>query len=599
LSREWDERLLDAAQRGDLEDAENALDMGASAAAHDDERRSALWLGLEDARYRELRAMQWTRLLKGADPEMCPEDGATPLINACTKGWSSVVRELVQMGADAARVHRGEEAVNALFKSGLDDEELAELLELLLEAGADPSASGGPRGRTPLHAAIARSREACVRRLLAAGADPNALDDDGDTPFSLAAARWRGDLCEALVRAGARASDDELRRAQFLDRCRREAWADAAPLAADIVAAFPEDAELAVPASQSLVFTGDVSRGAELALGAIGRTFSDRLLARVMMATAQTGSREEIIDVWHRYKDRLDPEKVDPHVIANAIAGYGALGDFTGAVEELEPWWTANTAGGDKGMLAFNVACVYAQVGRLDDGLQSALKARRAGYTVERLEADEDMAPLVAHPAWALLVRGRTRDGVALRSGEDLVELYIDGLTVTEARGDARERTAHEDDRAAAMAYSERLRALESLGYARAEPPGVEDWVEVLVRALAGVRARQAVGELGTVGALIVEWDWGDGDEEELWIAAFDYDDVEEASQRFSAYTYSDGALTEDTDAAPALFSESAYAAAVSRAVERGALDGLSRRSPFFVVVQEHDAGIEYSARLD
>ncbi|XP_047163362.1 E3 ubiquitin-protein ligase KEG [Vigna umbellata] len=100
------------------------------------------------------------------------------------------------------------------------EKEGRELVQILLAAGADPSAQDSQNGRTalhtaamtndvdlvqvilaagvdvnirnvhnsiPLHLALARGAKACVGLLLAAGADYNLQDDDGDNAFHIAA----------------------------------------------------------------------------------------------------------------------------------------------------------------------------------------------------------------------------------------------------------------------------------------------------------------------------------------------------------------------------------------------------------------------------
>ena len=73
-----------------------------------------------------------------------------------------------------------------------------ELVEMLLDAGADPDGRNG-RGETPLHAAAnadARKAVAVARALLARGAHIDATDELGETPVHRAAERDTAELLE-------------------------------------------------------------------------------------------------------------------------------------------------------------------------------------------------------------------------------------------------------------------------------------------------------------------------------------------------------------------------------------------------------------------
>jgi cytohesin len=77
----------------------------------------------------------------------------------------------------------------------------AEMVRLLLEAGADASVSG-PRGMTPLGDAARNARHELVGLLLEAGADPNAPGLMGRSPLRWAVQRGHADVVTSLLEAG-------------------------------------------------------------------------------------------------------------------------------------------------------------------------------------------------------------------------------------------------------------------------------------------------------------------------------------------------------------------------------------------------------------
>ena len=155
-------------------------------------------------------------------------NGATPLLIAAHANNAALVKLLLSTGA---RVDHAPYDVTPLFEAASVG--AAECVAALLAAQADlqvcyPHAvlkafpgfrgSEAAAGFTALHAAAlvadASVGGACMAALLAAGADPNAASEAGDTPLHLVARVGAEDATRALLAAGADALAPTLRRLQ-------------------------------------------------------------------------------------------------------------------------------------------------------------------------------------------------------------------------------------------------------------------------------------------------------------------------------------------------------------------------------------------------
>lgn len=179
-------------------------------------------------------------LEKGADPNLTGSNTETPLFVASSRRYSKAVNLLLQHSANpniqcTLHGHRGSKYINApLYAVSTFGD--VELLELLLQNGADPNARGGyyssalivasvhgfataalvllkhgadPNSRCdkydngPLYAASCRGHAAVVKVLLDNGADPSAIG--GKYGNALFAASVLGDVevVDLLLKAGA------------------------------------------------------------------------------------------------------------------------------------------------------------------------------------------------------------------------------------------------------------------------------------------------------------------------------------------------------------------------------------------------------------
>lgn len=173
-----------------------------------------------------------TLLSAGATLNSRNRHGDSPLHVAASAGTSAIVGMLVDAGAEVdigseckvgdRPVHRAARSDNqgtitALINAGADIDASdacqrtaihyaarrgsKECIGVLLAAGADVNGDG--RGPTPLHDACGCSQLASVKELIDAGADVDAVNQDGSTPLHWAARHGTPDIIAMLVSAGA------------------------------------------------------------------------------------------------------------------------------------------------------------------------------------------------------------------------------------------------------------------------------------------------------------------------------------------------------------------------------------------------------------
>ena len=142
------------------------------------------------------------RLLNGdrALVNVLAADGFYPLGLAAYFGHSAIVEFLLKNGADVKLAARNAQKVTALHAGASRGG--AEIVKMLLEAGADPNVEQ-ERGFVPLHSAAANGNVAVVELLLNHGARANAKADDGKTPVDMAAEQGHEDLADMLRNAQA------------------------------------------------------------------------------------------------------------------------------------------------------------------------------------------------------------------------------------------------------------------------------------------------------------------------------------------------------------------------------------------------------------
>jgi ankyrin repeat protein len=193
-----DRRVLEAAERRDLEAVRTLVKARASVAERDADGTTALhW-----AVHWDSGEMIDLLLEAKADANTTNDLGVFPLHLACANGSGGAVERLLAAGANPrASLASGETALMTCARTGS-----AAAVAALLGRGADPNAreSGG---QTALMWAAADKRAEVVRILVDKGADVKARSSGGFTPLLFAARSGDVDSATILADAGADVND--------------------------------------------------------------------------------------------------------------------------------------------------------------------------------------------------------------------------------------------------------------------------------------------------------------------------------------------------------------------------------------------------------
>ncbi|MCB1173836.1 MAG: ankyrin repeat domain-containing protein [Leptospiraceae bacterium] len=197
-------KLLNAANKGDEDAIEEALAKGANINYQTDRGHTALMFSVKA----DCEDCVELLIKKGANLNLVAKaNNQTALMLAIQEDKFSIAEMLVQAGAEINIIPKGGyPALVYAIKAGNED-----LIDALLQHGADLSQPVSKNGYTYLHQAVRENKKDMIQKLLGAGASPNAQSDNGTTPLMLAAHSGCTECVQMLMAADA---DPEIKNKQ-------------------------------------------------------------------------------------------------------------------------------------------------------------------------------------------------------------------------------------------------------------------------------------------------------------------------------------------------------------------------------------------------
>jgi ankyrin repeat protein len=136
-------------------------------------------------------------IAEGVNVSELDSNGDAPLVMAAYKGYTEVVRLLLEAGADVAAVDPGMKAT-ALHAAAYAGR--TEAAKLLIEYGIDIDKQGPKNGYTALHDAIWQNNVETAKVLIDAGANLTLESHSGETPIQFAKSNRRKEISAAIER---------------------------------------------------------------------------------------------------------------------------------------------------------------------------------------------------------------------------------------------------------------------------------------------------------------------------------------------------------------------------------------------------------------
>ncbi len=357
-----------------------------------------------------------------------------------------LLKALLEQGVSVDRVdHRGSTVLNRICsQSQGDDEESLAAIKMLLEHKANPdiglSGEGYEKGKRPLHFAVERGAIRITELLIDAGANVNAIPDNGKNALVLAHARDNTAMIELLTNAGAEAPESELLKVHFLMAAEEQRWDDLVRMEQDILSSFPDDHFINLRLAQAYYYgPTNYSKSERYAREALnlkannGHLFNAALNCHIL-SLLELEQPADAIESFYAHQEEFQSERSQAaEIVANLAVAFSSCGRVEEGIQILGPLSNViEEQTRSKGVMHFNMARLYAQAGNITEMLPFVVGALERQYTKDDFLRNEDFAAFYTDELFLFILNLDHTDTIELEeSAEDLAAGTIQKVVVT------------------------------------------------------------------------------------------------------------------------------------------------------------------------
>jgi hypothetical protein len=412
--------------------------------------------------------------------------------------------------------------------------------------------------------------------------------------------------------SGIKEDDLKMKRAQVDRHAAKRQWDMIVPLIDDLYDLYKHDWALIHIFAVACYLTGGYPKALALSNLAVQLKINNYTIDIHILCLLRNDKAKDVIPFFIRNKVFFKPkEQAADTILANLICVYSQPEKLKDVERELSPFITDCYGIKTNPGLNYNLACLYAQLNDADTALQYAAVSLELGYD-KRCFHEKDFDTIKENEFFIFLLNmgwsKRLWQGVYRQWEEagkvNYKEIVIRDMTMYQYSGindpftQTKEEIEYDTKYAALKEYYTKLREVQTKGkdaLSAVEKSFVKEindfcWI---------IHQKQIAKEITEpVGAIILEWDYGNEETMNYQMSIETYQTLEEAREKYASYCYADDSITDTYFEEYKIYSPDSFQIIINQVVQTEGYQALIKKDIFFFSHQEHDSGNEFCTEV-